>query len=132
MPDGGNVAGWIFDVHRVSDNAYIGAYTSSQDGTIDVGYLDAGEYLITEQIPEGSLYVVDVENLQKVTVKSVETTEVTFSNVLRPGEISILKVDTQGTPLSGAHFLLEWSEDGQSWAPVTYTDSMLVAYGKVM
>lgn len=129
MPDGGSVTGWVFDVHRVSDNAYMGSYTSSQDGTIDVGYLDAGEYLITEQIPEGSLYVVEGENPKKVTVKSGETTEITFSNVLRPGEISILKVDTLGTPLAGTHFLLEWSEDGQSWAPVTYTDSLLVAYG---
>ena len=129
MPDGGNVAGWIFDLHRASDNAYLGAYTSSQDGTIDVGYLDAGDYLITEQIPEGSLYVVEGENPKKVTVKSGETTEVTFSNVLRPGEISILKVDTQGTPLAGAYFLLEWSEDGQNWAPVNNTDSLLVTYG---
>lgn len=129
MPDGGSVAGWVFDVHRVSDNAYLGSYTSSEDGTIDVGFLDAGNYLITEQIPEGSLYVCEGENPKKVTVKSGETAEVTFSNVLRPGEISILKVDTQATPLSSAHFLLEWSEDGDAWAPVTYTDSLLVAYG---
>ena len=129
MPDGGSVAGWVFDVHRVSDNAYLGSFTSSQDGTIDIGFVDEGDYLITEHIPDGSLYVCEGENPKKVTVSPGETAEVTFSNVMRPGEISILKVDTQGNPLAGAHFLLEWSEDGDAWAPVSYTSSLLVANG---
>lgn len=129
MPDGGSVAGWMFDIHRVSDNAYLGAFTSADDGTILTGFLEPGEYRITEQIPEGSLYVCDGENPKTVSVEAGKTAEVTFFNVLRPGEISIQKVDPNGNPLSGAEFLLEWSEDGQVWAPVVYTNTMLVAGG---
>ena len=48
----------------------------------------------------------------------------TFTNRLKPGEISVQKVDTRGEPLAGAEFLLEWSADGSQWAPVTFTDSL--------
>ena len=48
----------------------------------------------------------------------------TFTNRLKPGEISVQKVDTRGEPLTGAEFLLEWSADGSQWAPVTFTDSL--------
>lgn len=53
----------------------------------------------------------------------------TFTNRLKPGEISIQKVDTLGRPLAGAEFLLEWSKDGTQWDPVTYTDSLDVTEG---
>jgi len=33
----------------------------------------------------------------------------------------VLKVNHKGEPLAGATFLLEWSEDGSAWEPVTYT-----------
>ena len=53
----------------------------------------------------------------------------TFTNRLKPGEILIQKVDIHGEPLAGAEFLLEWSEDGQQWQTVTYTDSLDVQVG---
>ena len=31
--------------------------------------------------------------------------------------------------MAGAEFLLEWSENGVNWHPVTYTDSMIVSKG---
>ena len=46
--------------------------------------------------------------------------EVTHTNEMVEGKIIIHKVDPVGTPLSGATFLLEWSDDhGQTWNPVT-------------
>lgn len=35
------------------------------------------------------------------------------------GSIQVKKVDTEGTPLSGVSFLLEYSVDGKVWKPVT-------------
>lgn len=124
MPDGGSAAGWVFDVYRVSDGTHLGTYTSSEDGTVLTDYLLPGEYKIEEQLPEGSPYICEGSNPRTVTVEARKTAEVTFTNRLKPGEIMVQKVDTQGNPLAGAEFLLEWSVDGSQWAPVAFTDSL--------
>ena len=128
MPDGGSTAGWKFEV-RSADNKLVGTYTTADDGTIVAGSLLPGEYTVKEIIPEGSPYICDLPNPKTVTVEAGKTTEVTFTNRLKPGEISIQKVDTLGRPLAGAEFLLEWSKDGTQWDPVTYTDSLDVTEG---
>lgn len=53
----------------------------------------------------------------------------TFKNEIRPGQVSVLKVDPQGDPLPGAKFLLEWSKDGGAWRPVTYSGKPDVVLG---
>lgn len=123
MPDGGSVAGWEFEVYS-ADNKLVGTYTTADDGTILTDYLLPGEYTVKEILPEGSPYICDGSNPQTVTVEAGKTAEVTFTNRLKPGEISIQKVDTRGEPIAGAEFLLEWSADGSQWAPVTFTDSL--------
>ena len=129
MPDGGSVSGWEFEVYRVSDDSFIGSFTSGEDGTILVDQLHPGEYRIVEKIPENSIYYCEAANPQTVTVTAGQTAEVTFTNRLKPAEIAIQKVDTAGNPLAGAVFLLEWSSDGMNWSPVTYTDSPHVTEG---
>ena len=129
MPDGGSVAGWVFEVYKADDNTLVGTYTSSEDGTILTDFILPGQYLIKEIIPEDSLYVCESPNPQTVTVAAGQTTEVTFTNRLKPGEIAIQKVNKMGEPLAGAEFLLEWSSDGVAWNPVTYTDSPFVTEG---
>ena len=129
MPDGGSAAGWEFDVHRVSDDAFIGSFTCGEDGRILISKLQPGEYRITEKIPEDSIYYCEAANPQTVTVVAGQTVEVTFTNRLKPAEIVIQKVDTTGDPLAGSVFLLEWSTDGVNWAPVTHTDSPFVTEG---
>ena len=129
MPEGGSVAGWTFEVYRVSDDAHIGSFTSGEDGTILVDQLLPGEYRITENIPEDSIYYCETSNPQTVTVTAGQTAEVTFTNRIKPAEIVIQKVDTAGNPLAGAVFLLEWSVDGVDWLPVTSTDSPYVTEG---
>ena len=128
MPDGGSTAGWEFEVYS-GDNQLVGSYTTAADGTIQTDYLLPGEYTVKEIIPEGSPYTCDAPNPKTITIEAGKTTEVTFTNRLKPGEILIQKADIHGVPLAGAEFLLEWSADGQQWQTVTYTDSLDVSEG---
>ena len=128
MPDGGSTAGWAFEVYS-SDNKLVGTYTTGSDGTILTDYLLPGEYTVKEILPEGSPYICDLPNPKTITIQAGQTAEVIFTNRLKPGEISIQKVDTLGRSLAGAEFLLEWSEDGTQWNTVTYTDSLDVKKG---
>lgn len=128
MPDGGSVSGWVFEVYS-SENKLVGTCTTGEDGTILTDYLLPGEYTVKESIPAGSPYICDVPNPKTITITPGQTAEVAFTNRLKPGEIMVEKVDTQGAPLSGAEFLLEWSSDGKEWKPVTYTEALDVQEG---
>ena len=77
-----------------------------------------------ELLPEDGLYQCKSENPQKITVVQGQTAEVSFVNALRPGSITVKKVDTTGSPLAGAAFLLEWSEDESTWQPIQYSESV--------
>lgn len=129
MPDGGSVAGWVFEVYKADGTTLVGTYTTTEDGTIVTDYLLPGEYVVKEIIPEDSLYVCESPNPQTVIITGGQTAEVTFTNRLKPGEIAIQKVNEKGDPLAGAQFLLEWSADGTTWNRVTYTDSQYVTEG---
>ena len=48
------------------------------------------------------------------------------SNILRPASIRLEKVGTSGQTVSGAKFLLEWSEDGSTWNPVTKSSDIIM------
>ena len=128
MPDGGSVSGWVFEVYS-SDNKPVGTCTTGEDGTILTDYLLPGEYTVKEIIPADSPYICDAPNPKTITITAGQTAEVAFTNRLKPGEIMVEKVDTQGAPLSGAEFLLEWSSDGKEWKPVTYTEALDVQEG---
>lgn len=129
MPDGGSTAGWQFEIHKYSDNSLVGTFTTAADGTILTGNLLPGKYKVYELIPEDSLYICDSVNPQTITITAGQTAEVTFSNRLKPAEISIQKLDESGSGLPGAEFLLEWSEDGVNWKTVTKSDSQYVSKG---
>ena len=121
----GNVAGWKFKVTDSEGSEIEGSpFTSDDNGEIEIGHILPGKYTIEELIPEGSLYYCKSENPQTVTITQGETAEVTFTNALRPGKITLNKVDTQGKPLAGATFLLEWSEEGSLWWPVEYSEAV--------
>lgn len=130
MDTDGPLDGWQFRVTDASGNEITGSpFTSDKNGEIHVGNILPGVYKIEELIPEDSLYYCKSENPQTVTVKQGETTEVSFTNALRPGKITIEKVDLRGEHLTGAKFLLEWSEDGTLWLPIEYSDSTDVIKG---
>ena len=130
MDTGGPLDGWQFRVTDGSGKEITGSpFTSDKNGEIHVGNILPGVYKIEELIPEDSLYYCKSENPQTVTVKQGETAEVSFTNALRPGKITIEKVDLRGEHLTGAKFLLEWSEDGTLWLPIEYSDSTDVIKG---
>lgn len=125
MEGDGGLAGWEFRVTDAHGNAIDGSpFTSGEDGMILTANLLPGEYTVEELLPEDSLYQCKNENPQKITVVQGQTAEVSFANALRPGIITVKKVDTTGSPLAGATFLLEWSEDGDTWQPVHYSESV--------
>lgn len=128
MPDGGSTEGWIFDVYRKSDNTFIGSYTTVGNSVI-TDYILPGEYLVYEQIEDDALYYCESPNPQTITVVAGQIAEVTFTNRLKPAQMQVRKTNTEDQPLSGVTLLLEWSEDGSSWQPVTYTDSKYVTKG---
>jgi hypothetical protein len=130
-PEAGTVEGWQFTISRIVDEnntEYLATVTTGADGTIDYD-LEPGKYLITELIEENSLWECITDQSVMITVKAGETTEVPFTNALRPGKIGIHKVDTRGESLDSTEFTLEWSEDGVNWQPVSYTDSTVPQIG---
>ena len=120
----GSLSGWVFKVTDADGTEISGSpFTTSENGTILESLLP-GTYTVEEILPEDSLYACKSLNPQTVTVIQGQTAEVSFINAIRPGKITIHKVDTQGAPLAGATFLLEWSEDGSLWWPVTYSETV--------
>ena len=130
-PEAGTVEGWQFTISRIvgeTDAVYLATVTTGADGTIEYD-LEPGQYLITELIEENSLWECITDQSVVITVTAGQTTEVPFTNALRPGKISIHKVDTRGESLDSTEFLLEWSEDGVNWQPVSHTDSTVPQIG---
>ena len=129
-PEAGTVEGWQFTISRIvgEKTEYLATVTTGADGTIDYD-LEPGKYLITELIEENSLWECITDQSVVIAVKAGETTEVPFTNALRPGKIGIHKVDTRGESLDSTEFTLEWSEDGVNWQPVSYTDSTVPQIG---
>ena len=119
----GSVAGWQFKITDADGEEIEGSpFTSDENGEILTKLLP-GQYTIEELIPADSLYICTSENPQTVTVTQGEVAEVTFINALRPGKITLDKVDIKGNSLAGATFLLEWSEDGSLWWPIEYSET---------
>lgn len=50
---------------------------------------------------------------------------VSCENEMHPASIQVQKVNPNDEALPGAKFLLEWSEDGTSWKPVTKSETIL-------
>lgn len=48
------------------------------------------------------------------------------ANTMRPAALHLNKADTDGNPIQGAKFCLEWSEDGTTWQPVTKSEDIVM------
>ncbi len=126
MDTDGSVEGWRFKITNVSGVEIEGSpFTMDKNGVILTKNLLPGTFTVEELIPEDSLFYCKSQNPQTVTVTQGQTAEVSFVNALRPGKVTVNKVDITGSPLAGATFLLEWSEDGALWYPVKYADAMV-------
>ncbi len=125
--DGGTLSGWQFKITSVDGTEIPGSpFTTGEDGSTLTGSLPPGTYTVEEIIPPGSLWECTTDNPRTVTVNSGETVSVTFTNALRPGSITVSKVNYEDTPLAGAVFLLEWSDDGgNTWQPVFFSETII-------
>ena len=122
---GGSVEGWQFKITDAEGKILDGSpFSTDEDGIILTGNLLPGKYTVEEILPENSFYQCVNENPQTVIVKQGEIAEVSFSNALRSGKITIEKIDTAGEHLAGATFLLEWSAEGSLWYPVQYSKEL--------
>lgn len=126
-PTSGTVEGWSFEI-KASNGTVIGTYKTDASGTI-LCELEPGQYTMTELLDRDSYWECAGPLSQTVTVKAGQTAKVTFTNRLKPAEIIAYKINVLGAPLPGAEFLLEWSQDGQIWKPVTYRASGNVTKG---
>ena len=123
MEGEGPLSGWQFKITDSTGKAVEGSpFTTDENGNI-LCNAAPGTYTVEEIIPENSPYYCKSENPQTVTVSEGQTAEVSFTNALRSGKITVEKVDIQGSPLEGATFLLEWSEDGSLWWPIEYSET---------
>ena len=122
---GGSVEGWQFKITDAEGKVLGGSpFSTDEDGIILTGNLLPGTYTVEELLPENSLYQCVSENPQTVIVKQGEIAEVSFTNAMRSGKITIEKIDTAGEHLAGATFLLEWSAEGSLWYPVQYSKEL--------
>lgn len=107
-----------------------------EDSTVleTVSTNDAGKAFYTTKLVYGKTYYVQEtvapdgyaldETLHPITVteRDQEIT-LTLENDPEEGSISVRKVDTQGTPMEGVKFRLDYSTDGQNWKRITQRDA---------
>ena len=133
--DGQNLDGWLFAIYSDAECTSLmsGPHQTDENGELSVSGLPEGIVYVKELghiDPEIQvLYECGSDNPQQISIVNGQTAFLHFSNVFKKGKIQIYKIDTLGAPLAGAEFLLEWSENGVTWAPVTYTDSENVSKG---
>lgn len=136
------LAGAEFSLFAAED-ILVGSSPIREGDLIEVAVSDAnGKVSFTSDLPIGYTFMIcetkapeffelseeqfvftveDSANSNTITVS--HTFEDKTSTTNDPGRISILKVDTEGNPLGGAKFLLEYSlDEGATWSPV-YTDA---------
>lgn len=96
-------------------------------GVYRLEHLRYGRYTVQEtKAPEGyelneAVFTVDITEDGK-TYKISSSGFDGITNRQKPGSIQIKKTDPQGKPLSGASFLLEYSQDGKNWNPVVFRE----------
>lgn len=89
--DDGKVSGITFTV-RTTGMTEVGKYTTGSDGKIVIGDLKAGTYVVFEDVPQG----YENQEAQTVTVEPGKTAVVKFNNVLKKGDLKIIKTSEDG------------------------------------
>ena len=121
------LAGAVFSVMDET-GATVTEATTGEDGTATVEELPYGAYTAKEtKAPDG--YQLDETVFDFAITEDGQTITLTRENIYCVGSISVHKVNLQGQDLSGAVYLLEWSEDGGTWNPVTFRDGATPTIG---
>ncbi len=115
----------VFD----EDGATVTEGTTGADGTFTVEELPFGIYTAQEITPPSG-YMLDDTTFDFAVELDGQEIRITRDDYPAIGSITVHKMDSQGTNLSGAGYLLEYSVDGSGWMPVSFRqDNMAVAGG---
>ena len=115
-----------------TESTALQTFETLSDGTFTFTHVPAGRYYIKEiSAPAGfevseikyTLIVTAVGSYQIRDENNVRLTNVEIINLPSPHKIGVTKLDYEGNTLSGAIFLLEWSEDGIMYSPISYTET---------
>uniref|UniRef100_UPI003EB9B4AA hypothetical protein n=1 Tax=Dubosiella newyorkensis TaxID=1862672 RepID=UPI003EB9B4AA len=85
---------------NISGNGVNQTVTTKADGTVDV-QLMPGVYTVTEQ----SIDRYEPQSVQRVTIVSGHTSTVTFNNVLKRGDLKIIKTSEDNLQGNSIYFL---------------------------
>ena len=98
--------------------------TTGEDGTVTFENLVFGVTYVWKEVqaPKGYLLNEDNTGIWSVEEHDAEI-QYTAKDDRRPGSITVTKQNTDGQPLSGATFLLEYKDD-DTWKPVYHSDSL--------
>lgn len=138
IPEGISFAGCQFSVYNRSANAVkVGDYAVAQPGEVCyVLTVDESGKAFTEAIfPQGTYEVKETKGNDFFTVNeewsytfSVVEGKTQFTTECANSMISIVihvqKTNEAGDFLEGAKFILEWSEDGETWVPVSFSEEL--------
>ena len=133
--DSANLEGWQFSLY--SDEACTqlisGPHTTGADGSVTIENLNAGTIWVKEtghaDPATEKLYMCSSTNPACVFITNGQVATAEFINQRRLATIEVQKVDYHEQALPGAQFLLEWSDNGDIWQTVTYTDSQTALRG---
>ena len=98
--------------------------TTGEDGTVTFENLVFGVTYIWKETKAPKGYLLNEGNTGIWSVKEHDAEiQYTAKDNRRPGSITVIKQNTDGQPLFGATFLLEY-KDGDTWKPVYHSDSL--------
>ena len=97
--------------------------TTGEDGTVTFENLAFGSTYVWKETKAPKGYLLNEGNTGIWSVEEHDAEiQYTAKDDRRPGSISVTKQNTDGQPLFGATFLLEY-KDGDGWKPVYHSDS---------
>ena len=95
--------------------------TTDESGVLTFDNLPFGDYYLEElEAPNG--YKIDRTPYVFSVIADGQKIEIRRENTRIPGSVTVAKTDSSGNPIPGAAFRLEYSEDGETWMPVFYSD----------
>ena len=96
---------------------------TGEDGTVTFENLVFGVTYVWKETKAPKGYLLNEGNTGIWSVEEHDAEiQYTAKDDRRPGSITVMKQNTDGQPLFGATFLLEY-KDGESWKPVYHSDS---------
>ena len=109
---------------QLKDKQPIQTAENGEDGTVTFENLVFGVTYVWKEVQAPKGYLLNKENTGIWSVEEHDAEiQYTAKDNRRPGSISVTKQNTDGQPLFGATFLLEY-KDGDTWKPVYHSETL--------